>query len=341
MIRAAFQLSINLLGLARFTARRLLWTVPGLRKNVRPYVKLSLPAGLTLAGTSRGIGPIRFGGPRLGAWWSFDKLLNKIANDPWVEGVYYRIPNARFGLTEAQLIARRLDRLRAAGKRVVCYLEQGMVRDYILASAADTIVMAPPGRLYTFGLRLEMMFLPQALKKAGVNAQFVNLGRFKTAAHRFTRETATPSQLRMMGHLLHGMGDAVSQRIAGRRQISEDSARAIFDDAPLSARQARRRKLIDKMAYSDQIIDTLESETSCKRKIVMHTPAQYARAGTPDLEWKALVRPRATVAVMSLKGVIMHDGARPPARQVITPKPVYGHSNGWPVTTGSRRWLCT
>lgn len=324
LLRALIHLIANFFALIRYVMRKIVRNIPFLRSNKRRYVRIRLPAGLALSGQARKIGPISIGRVEKGAWWAFDKLLDQIAEDTSVEGVYYRVEPAKIGLADVEAVGRRLDRLRAAGTRVVAFLEQGMVRDYMLASSADTIMMAPPGRLYTFGLRLEMMFLADALEKAGIQAQFVNLGRFKTAAHRFTRGEATAPQQVMMGHLLHGMADNVTARIARRRQVPQEDARSIFDDAPLSAREARRRGLIDHVAYADQVLETLEKEGDCKRKVVLHSPMQYMRSAMPKFKWRPLVKRTPTIAVMNLKGVIMHDGVSGPMgmRQLVTPKPV-------------------
>lgn len=324
LLRALIHLVLNLFALARHVMRTILRNIPFLRGNQRRYVRLHLPAGLALSGKARQIGPISFGRVEQGAWWAFDRLLDQIAADPSVEGVYYRVESAKIGLADVEAVTRRLDRLRAAGKRIVCFLEQGMVRDYMLATPADTIMMAPPGRLYTFGLRIEMMFLADALEKAGIQAQFVNLGRFKTAAHRFTRAEATVPQQVMMGHLLHGMADHVTERIAKRRQVAPEDARAIFDEAPMSAREARRRGLVDYVVYADQVVETLEKQGDCKRKVTLHSPMQYLRSAVPKFKWRPLVKRTPEIAVLNLKGVIMHDGVRGPMGMgsLVTPKPV-------------------
>jgi len=324
MIRAIWLLVINLYNLQRSVMRKLARSLVG-RFKTRPrrFVKLELPPGLALAGQPRKLGPIVIGHSDRGPWWDFKALLERIAKDPDVEGVYFRIDNHAGGLAEVAALADQLATLRAAGKRVLCHFDQAMLKDYLLASAADTVMMTPPGRLYTFGMRMEMTFLGDAFARFGIDARFIHLGQFKTAMHRFTRNRMSRSQRRGSRQLLEGLAQSAFQRIANARHISLDEAYDLLDVAPISARDARRHHLIDRAVYADDVKQSIEDEHDCQRPVELLSTHAYLRASREPFHWTPVLPRKRSVAVISFQGMIMmgNEGLPLALRNVITPKP--------------------
>ncbi len=324
MLRALFILIVNLLSLSRSVMRRIFQALPFVRSNKRRYVKISLPTGVQLAGPVRKLGPVTLGRAAVGSWWSFGALVRHIADDRDVEGVFFRLGNTSAGLADVRAIQNQLDVLRRAGKRIVCHLDQGMSKDYLLATGADTILMTPPGRLYTFGSRIELTFLADVFEKVGIKAQFVNLGRYKTAMHRFTRRGITEPQEVMMRQLLSGAARSTQSQIAQRRKLPPDTVQQLFLQAPVSARDARRHGFIDKLIYLDQVKKTLEDDTDCERAVEILSPTQYLQRSPAPFKWRKLRNKKPQIAVMDLHGMVMHDGMERqlPVRNAIVPKPI-------------------
>lgn len=321
MLRVLILLLVNLWSITRGTMRKIIQALPWSKDNDRRYVKIKIPPGVQLSGPPRKIGPLKLGSKGPGAWWAFEKLIARIEKDDAVEGVYFKAENTRISLAEMHEVAALLDRLKRAGKRVVCHMDQAMTGDYLLATSADTVMMSPPGRLYTFGLRADMLSLGGLLEKAGITAQFVNLGRYKTASHRFTRKSMSSHQMVMTRQLIHGMERSIAERISERRDVDPAQATSIFHEAPVSARDARRQGLIDEMLYADQVKDALEAQSRCKRKVKLIAAAQYQKTPSSKIVLKPLRRQHANLAVLDLRGMIMHDS--PSATQrALTPRPV-------------------
>jgi protease-4 len=303
--------------------RRLRRLLPWNRaKKRRTYVKLKLPAGVQLASEGRQLGPFTLASREPGAWWAFEHLIETLRKDDQVEGVYFRVEGSKLGLAELSAVAERLGRLREAGKHIVCHLDQGMLNDYALAACADEILMTPPGTLYAFGLRIEMMSLGDAFSKIGLEASFVHLGRFKTAMHRFTRRRPSAAQSVMMRQLLHGLSDHVLGHLSERRKLPLPALHDALDRAPISARDAQRLGLVDRLVYPDAIQETLEKTTPDALPIKLLTTQHYLAELAPPTLRQARRRP--AVAVLHLKGTIMPDGMGQATqlRAAITPKPV-------------------
>jgi protease-4 len=250
MLGAPIRLVLNLLTVARWLLEwLLLWPIVLVRRRSRRFVRLRLR------------GPYRLSEPRAllsfrkqdTTYESLDAVLRLIEQTPSVEGVLLRLESPQIALTDAVHLRNRLARFRLSGKRVVVHFDSAGPIEMALSSAADTIFMAPAGRIMLLGLKLELTFVRELLARLGLRAQFIHIGRFKTAAHMFTRGGPTESQRWMMERLLDDLSDEAASLV-----IRPGSPAA---DAPIyDVSKARRAGLIDHQAFADQIDTRLRAE---------------------------------------------------------------------------------
>src|SRR5262245_54102813 len=86
-------------------------------------------------------------------------LLRWARDDPALRAVFIRCGDVRSGWAKMQEIRRSLTALRNAGKTVCVFLAHAGIREYLLASAANQIVLAPAGTLDIAGLSSEVTFV--------------------------------------------------------------------------------------------------------------------------------------------------------------------------------------
>ena len=103
--------------------------------------------------------------------------------DSRVRGIAVQVGDLGFGLAKAQEFRRQLLALRAAGKFAHCYLETaGEGRNgtlaYFLATACETIQLAPAGEINLLGLRLDAPFLRGTLDKLRIEPDFATVGQY-------------------------------------------------------------------------------------------------------------------------------------------------------------------
>jgi protease-4 len=122
--------------------------------------------------------------------------------DRSVEGVIVRLGTLNAGWAKAQELREAMLRCRAAGKRVICFLEGAGNLEYYIATAADRVVMVPSGSLMLVGLRAEVMFVKNLLDKIGVKGDMIQVGKYKGAAETFTRTSASNPFRRSIDALL-------------------------------------------------------------------------------------------------------------------------------------------
>jgi protease-4 len=181
------------------------------------------------------------------------RTLRQIETLDEVDGFVYATNGLAMGSGRTEMLTQMLDRLRGADKRVVAHMRMPTTNEYLLGTAAEEILLTPAGRLYTFGPRFDQFFGAEALDKVGVEPQIVHIGSFKTASHRMIHRSMTPPQEAMMESLHESLGGAMRRRIAGRRDLDEQEAGALFRNAPSDAKGARRAGLIDRELFRGRL----------------------------------------------------------------------------------------
>lgn len=188
---------------------------------------------------------------------SLHRSFRAARRDASVKGVAVYIQDARFGLAKAQELRRQLALLRAAGKFVDCYLEtagegSNGTLEYYLATACESIRLAPAGELNLLGLYLDAPFLRGTLDKLKIEPVFNAVGRYKSAGETFTEAEHSAAAEEALQAVLDSEYAQIVDAVARRSQLPHARVRALFDNAPYDAAQALRLRLVDALAYPDE-----------------------------------------------------------------------------------------
>ncbi len=179
--------------------------------------------------------------------------LQKIADADNVKGVLFILRGLACGRATLQNIRQAILRLREAGKEVVVYTPYLDTRHYFVACAAGRIIAPPSAHFDVLGLRMEAMFLKDALKQIGVQADVVQISPYKTAGNMFSEAGITREQREQMTWLLDDMFDTLTAAMADGRQQTQAEFQALIDDAPLTIQETLDAGLIDDIAYEDEL----------------------------------------------------------------------------------------
>lgn len=178
------------------------------------------------------------------------RALVLAAEDDRVRGVRLRIDGFSGGFATVQEIRALLERVRAAGKWSVAYMDTAgefspgnMV--YYLASACDEISMNPAGDVNLIGLSARSPFIRGTFDKLGIKPEFPGRGTYKTARFMYTETDFTPGAREMMEWLLGSVMDQLMGDIASGRGMEAPALRALIDTCPMSAPDAATAGLID------------------------------------------------------------------------------------------------
>ena len=189
---------------------------------------------------------------------------------------------------------------------------------YYLASAFGEVWMQPSGTVGLIGFATNALFLRDALDKAGVEAQFVARGEYKSAANLFTQDRYTEAHREADSRLIGSLHAQVWSGIAESRGIDADALDALADRAPLLRDDAVDAQLLDHIGFRDEAylrIAELSGATDIKSADDDDAPprlflSRYAQSRTgarsiPGRESKP------TIAVVTVAGPIVSGRGGP------------------------------
>jgi protease-4 len=183
--------------------------------------------------------------------------LAKAERDDRLATVVLRIRSLSVGWGKAQELRDAIARLRARGRRTIAYLEveqYGSNLEYYVAAAADRVVLAPGTRSPLMGLAAEYLFLGGLWAKLGVELEVERIGAYKSAAETLAeREMSAPNR-EMAEALLDSIEAQFVAGIAEGRKLEPAAVRAVIDAAPMTAEEFLAAKLVDRIAFLDQIL---------------------------------------------------------------------------------------
>ncbi|WP_088893247.1 signal peptide peptidase SppA [Leptolyngbya ohadii] len=212
--------------------------------------------------------------------------IEQAAQDDRIAGIYLSGDIPAVGLDSGYATLREvrqaLQKFRDAGKPIVAYDDTGWSeRGYYLASVASTILLNPSGQLEINGFNAETTLYGAALQKYGIGVQPLRAGKFKSAVEPFVRSAISPENRSETQSLLADLWSEFLTTTAKSRKVTPQQLQTIADrQGILLPEQAQSAKLVDRLAYDDEVTAELrkitkESEGDSFRQIDID---EYAEA---------------------------------------------------------------
>ncbi len=219
--------------------------------------------------------------------------LEKAGDDPHVVGLVARLGAAPLGVAEIQEIRDAVKAFRAKKKFAVAYAETfGEFApgngSYYLATAFDEIWLQPSGDLGLNGLVGESPFLRGTLDKLGVKPEFGQRHEFKNAMNLYTETKFTDAHREATRTLLESIFGQLVKGIAEGRKMTEADVRAAVDRGPYLGPEALEAKLVDGLAYRDEIHAKLKAKGGADAAL-FGLPAYLKKEGRPHADGKRTI----------------------------------------------------
>jgi protease-4 len=194
------------------------------------------------------------------------RTLKAAATDDRIAGVFIKgdLPSGGFGPGYAVLreVRAALEAFKASGKPIRGYLTYATTKNYYLASAAGDLAIDPYGLIIMPGLSSQPVFFTGAFEKYGIGVQVTRVGKYKSFIEPFTRREMSPENREQMQKLLNDLWGTMVGDISTGRQVTPAQIQAVVDaEGLIRPESARAAKLVDRIAYRDEIIDELKKET--------------------------------------------------------------------------------
>lgn len=239
------------------------------------------------------------------------KTLDDIANDETVDGVVLYGGDTDFGFGQAWELRQAIDRLDDAGKSTVAYVSSTNLKEYYIASSADEIWIQPTDPFNPGGVQLRLTSYKGVLNRAGVEAEFIRIGDYKSAPEALVEDEPTQANREQINRLLDIVDSTVLAGAAASRGISVGKLRESIDRAPLYPDEALEAGLVDAVLYPDELDALLRD-----RYGLLALEDGYSRAPTREERWGH----PAEIAVVSIEGNIISgsSGITPFSNTIVT-----------------------
>lgn len=230
-------------------------------------------------------------------------VLDIAARDPKVSTLVVRIEQLECGLGRADEVRAALARFAATGKPVIVYADELGMAGYWVALGASSIRLPPTGSLNVSGVAMEFTLLEGVLDRAGIHAQLLARGKYKSMREQFTASRMSEANREMLTSLVTDLNGQLVERIAAGRKKPREAVQEAIDAGPFRADQALALGLIDQTQYTDQLADELGVEEGKLQGL-----AEYRKRLRRGRLWR---RRGPSVALLSISGTIRSGHSRP------------------------------
>jgi len=200
-------------------------------------------------------------------------VLNSIdaaAKDKRILAIYLDGSNGKLsstGFATLKEVRTALERFRATGKKIIAYNINIDKRDYYLSSVANQIFINPMGSIDINGFRSETMFFKNAFDKYGIGVEVVRVGKYKSFGETWSLDKFSPAARLETQQLLNNLWGEFKTSVGSSRQLTPESIQKMADDRGMfTAAQSIKNKLVDRMAYPDEILTELQKISGADRE---------------------------------------------------------------------------
>ncbi|MGE2715725.1 signal peptide peptidase SppA [Mycolicibacterium litorale] len=248
--------------------------------------------------------------------------IHRAAEDDRVAGLIARVQIPAAPAAPVQELREAIAAFSAAKPSVAWAETYPGTLSYYLASAFREVWMQPSGTVGLVGFATSALFLRDALDKAGIEAQFVAKGEYKSAANLFTQDRYTEPHREADSRLIESLNQQVLTAVAESRKLETKDVDALADKAPLLRDDAVSGGLVDRIGFRDEAYARIAELTGAEG--VTPTTAdgpdapprlflsRYARAtapgGGPSIPGR---KAKPTIAVVTLHGPIVSGRGGP------------------------------
>lgn len=189
------------------------------------------------------------------------RAIRQAKEDADIKGIYLNAMYLTAGKATSAVLRDALVDFKTSGKFVVAYANLYTQNAYYVATAADSILLNPIGAVDFRGLSSTILFFKGMLDKMDVQMRIFYAGKFKSATEPFRLDKMSDENRMQMREYITALYDQMIRDISAGRNIPEAELRRLADAFEgRSAETALQSRLIDRVAYEDEVIDLLKNK---------------------------------------------------------------------------------
>ena len=242
-----------------------------------------------------------------------DDILTAIKHakeDDNVKGIYIEAGTFAGAMPATlQAIRNALVDFKKEKKFIVSYGDTYTQGAYYLCSVSDTVIVNPQGMIEWSGLSSNVMYYKDLLEKIGVEMQVVKVGTYKSAVEPFLLNEMSDANREQIQTYNGEIWGEMLKAVSKSRGIKVDKLNELADSAMLfkETKLYKKEKLVDKIAYSDAVPQTIAN------MMKLDSPDDYHTVTVSDLAKASANEPKGTsgnvIAVYYAVGSIVDEAA--------------------------------
>jgi protease-4 len=183
--------------------------------------------------------------------------FDAIARDPRIKGVVLHLRPVGMPMATLQDLRELVHKLRKSGKRVVAWAPFYSTGTYYLACACDEILLMPVGAIQPLGFVTTGIFLRDGLARFGIEADFVQISPYKSAADVLTKSKMSDELREQVTWLLDSQNKELLSAIAEGRLRDEKGAQQLVDASPYGDDAALEARAVDALVPEEALAERL------------------------------------------------------------------------------------
>jgi protease-4 len=192
----------------------------------------------------------------------FTDALDTAKTDSRIKALVVKIGPLATGWAKLEEIRSHLLSFRESGKPSICYLggDGAGNEEYYIASACSEVWVVPTSEIWIRGMMGEATFLRGALDKLRIIPDYYHIAEYKTASNQLTEKKFTPAHREEVEAIVRSIYDQYLTDAAAGRKMDRATFEQLVEKGPISADEAVDDKLVDRLAYWDQVQDYVKTK---------------------------------------------------------------------------------
>jgi protease IV len=232
----------------------------------------------------------------------------RASKDERIAAIILKGSQYKGGWAQAEELRHELENFSQA-KPVYAYLESVSNKEYYISSVAKEISMPISGSIDIAGFKLDAYFLKDLLAKVGVEADFIAIGKYKSAPEMFTKTEMSPANKDQLSQILKSLNTHFTNSIlASRRDLDKESFESARSQGLFTASKGLKEKLIDHTEYYYEFLSRLRKSGLPDISSWSYSLSDYLATEDYKDYWSS----PATIAVVHLDGdIVSGPSSRP------------------------------
>lgn len=196
--------------------------------------------------------------PSQGTLERLDCVFKKAEKDREIKGIILRIDSPGGGVSASDLVYRRITRFKTsrAIPVVACITNQGTSGAYMVALAADRICAGPTSIVGNIGVIIPSISVEGLMDKLGIANQTVKSGRFKDTGN--PMRDMSPDDREIIKGIVMEFYEKFLSMVKDKRPVTQADLKHVGDGRIMSASEAKKYHLIDRVGYLEETMDTMD-----------------------------------------------------------------------------------